>query len=291
MVKPKEGEAYIATNAVFEAVRRDDKDNLDFANIEGGPKRTIYRINPDRTLTEIATWTYVEDMSPEGKQILAQVAKNCGGSGDRMAFALFEFYAILGAGTIAGIGVGGAVGSNLVIQGMAGGASAGFASSTTEVALDRTDAAVTGIKYQGSVEGDIEKVGKNTFWGGVVGGGFGGLFKGWQWAKGAFKAKVPNQPIVKEGIYEFPDQTAGGIPYVGQSERVPTRLGEHQAGWSPYAGDRKHDSDPGRQDCQRNRGAQSNSTANGGTEGQKFSFGSKQGRSHWKEAPGVTGVA
>ena len=168
-------------------------------------------------------------MSPEGSQILAQVAKNCGGSGDRMAFAIFEFYAILGAGTIAGIGVGGAVGSNLVIQGMAGGASAGFASSTTEVALDRTDAAVTGTKYQGSVEGDIEKVGKNTFWGGVVGGGFGGLFKGWQWAKGAFKAKVPNQPIVKEGIYEFPDQTAGGIPYVGQSERVPTRLGEHQA--------------------------------------------------------------
>jgi hypothetical protein len=33
----------------------------------------------------------------------------------------------------------------------------------------------------------------------------------------------------KEGIYEFPDQTAGGKPYVGQSENMPQRLGQHEA--------------------------------------------------------------
>ena len=59
LVKTKEGETYTANNAVFEAVRRNDEDYLYFANIEGGPKQTIYRINPDRKLTEIATWTYV----------------------------------------------------------------------------------------------------------------------------------------------------------------------------------------------------------------------------------------
>jgi RHS repeat-associated protein len=33
----------------------------------------------------------------------------------------------------------------------------------------------------------------------------------------------------EEGIYEFPDQKAGGTPYVGQSENIPRRLGEHEA--------------------------------------------------------------
>ncbi|MFO0476473.1 MAG: polymorphic toxin-type HINT domain-containing protein [Alphaproteobacteria bacterium] len=31
-----------------------------------------------------------------------------------------------------------------------------------------------------------------------------------------------------QGIYEFPDQTAGGIPYVGQSGNIPARLAQHQ---------------------------------------------------------------
>lgn len=33
----------------------------------------------------------------------------------------------------------------------------------------------------------------------------------------------------KEGIYEFPDQRAGNKPYVGQSEDVPRRLGQHES--------------------------------------------------------------
>lgn len=32
---------------------------------------------------------------------------------------------------------------------------------------------------------------------------------------------------VRQGIYEFPDQAAGGVPYVGQSGNIPRRLGEH----------------------------------------------------------------
>ena len=34
--------------------------------------------------------------------------------------------------------------------------------------------------------------------------------------------------IVKEGRYEFPDQVAGGTPYVGQSGNIPQRLGKHE---------------------------------------------------------------
>ena len=34
--------------------------------------------------------------------------------------------------------------------------------------------------------------------------------------------------IAKEGRYEFPDQAAGGTPYVGQSRNIPRRLGEHE---------------------------------------------------------------
>jgi hypothetical protein len=41
-------------------------------------------------------------------------------------------------------------------------------------------------------------------------------------------ANVSRSPI-KEGIYEFPDQTAGGKPYVGQSGNLPDRLVEHEA--------------------------------------------------------------
>jgi hypothetical protein len=32
----------------------------------------------------------------------------------------------------------------------------------------------------------------------------------------------------KSGIYEFPDQTAGGKPYVGQSSNLPSRLSQHE---------------------------------------------------------------
>ena len=39
---------------------------------------------------------------------------------------------------------------------------------------------------------------------------------------------APNKPAMG-GIYEFPDQTAGGTPYVGQSSNVPNRLKQHQA--------------------------------------------------------------
>jgi RHS repeat-associated protein len=34
--------------------------------------------------------------------------------------------------------------------------------------------------------------------------------------------------IAKEGRYEFPDQAAGGTPYVGQSGNIPRRLGDHE---------------------------------------------------------------
>jgi hypothetical protein len=39
---------------------------------------------------------------------------------------------------------------------------------------------------------------------------------------------APSAPV-KEGIYEFPDQQAGGTPYVGQSGNVPGRLGQHES--------------------------------------------------------------
>ncbi len=39
---------------------------------------------------------------------------------------------------------------------------------------------------------------------------------------------VPNKPVNK-GIYEFPDQKAGNKPYVGQSDDVPRRLGQHES--------------------------------------------------------------
>ena len=41
--------------------------------------------------------------------------------------------------------------------------------------------------------------------------------------------KAAPTPIVKEGIYEFPDQIAGDVPYVGQSANVPRRLDAHEA--------------------------------------------------------------
>jgi hypothetical protein len=44
---------------------------------------------------------------------------------------------------------------------------------------------------------------------------------------GADDAAAPNKPA-KGGIYEFPDQTSGGTPYVGQSSNVPNRLNQHQ---------------------------------------------------------------
>ena len=34
--------------------------------------------------------------------------------------------------------------------------------------------------------------------------------------------------LPKQGRYEFPDQTAGGIPYVGQSGNIPNRLNQHE---------------------------------------------------------------
>jgi RHS repeat-associated protein len=37
------------------------------------------------------------------------------------------------------------------------------------------------------------------------------------------------EDLPKEGIYEFPDQKAGSIPYVGQSGDLPSRLGQHEA--------------------------------------------------------------
>ena len=49
---------------------------------------------------------------------------------------------------------------------------------------------------------------------------------------GGFESSGPSVPVrapVKEGIYEFPDQQAGGKPYVGQSENVPQRLGQHES--------------------------------------------------------------
>jgi hypothetical protein len=33
----------------------------------------------------------------------------------------------------------------------------------------------------------------------------------------------------QRGIYEFPDQTAGGKPYIGQSGNIPERLNQHEA--------------------------------------------------------------
>jgi hypothetical protein len=32
----------------------------------------------------------------------------------------------------------------------------------------------------------------------------------------------------KAGRYEFPDQSAGGVPYVGQSGNIPSRLNQHE---------------------------------------------------------------
>jgi hypothetical protein len=40
---------------------------------------------------------------------------------------------------------------------------------------------------------------------------------------GSALSKLP-----KQGIYEFPDATAGGTPYVGQSGNIPQRLLKHQ---------------------------------------------------------------
>jgi hypothetical protein len=40
---------------------------------------------------------------------------------------------------------------------------------------------------------------------------------------------VGSNTPAKQGIYEFPDQTAGGIPYVGQSGNIPNRLQQHIA--------------------------------------------------------------
>ncbi|MFM8224315.1 MAG: hypothetical protein ACKOJF_35905, partial [Planctomycetaceae bacterium] len=41
------------------------------------------------------------------------------------------------------------------------------------------------------------------------------------------EAANATQSPIKEGIYEFPDQTADGKPYIGQSGNLPNRLGEH----------------------------------------------------------------
>jgi len=41
---------------------------------------------------------------------------------------------------------------------------------------------------------------------------------------------------VRQGIYEFPDQAAGGVPYVGQSVNIPRRLGEHASSGRLTAG-------------------------------------------------------
>lgn len=43
---------------------------------------------------------------------------------------------------------------------------------------------------------------------------------------------VPVTPrsSVREGIYEFPDQQNGGLPYVGQSGNIPSRLRVHERG-------------------------------------------------------------
>ena len=62
--------------------------------------------------------------------------------------------------------------------------------------------------------------------GGAAGGGGGG--RGGRAGGGSGKkCNAPNEPV-KGGIYEFPDQTAGNIPYVGQSSNVPKRLKQHQ---------------------------------------------------------------
>ncbi|MBX3390842.1 MAG: hypothetical protein KF691_15445 [Phycisphaeraceae bacterium] len=39
----------------------------------------------------------------------------------------------------------------------------------------------------------------------------------------------PADAPVTEGIYEFPDQQAGKVPYVGESENIPRRLTEHES--------------------------------------------------------------
>jgi len=46
-------------------------------------------------------------------------------------------------------------------------------------------------------------------------------------AAGSLQKTTPAAPV-REGIYEFPDKTAGGLPYVGQSGNIPNRLGQHE---------------------------------------------------------------
>ncbi len=49
------------------------------------------------------------------------------------------------------------------------------------------------------------------------------------------RGNASNKPV-KKGIYEFPDQKAGGTPYVGQSGNVPNRLARHKAAGRLKAG-------------------------------------------------------
>jgi hypothetical protein len=63
----------------------------------------------------------------------------------------------------------------------------------------------------------------------------------------------PEHPVQKpsesapprEGIYEFPDQTADGTTYVGQSENIPQRLATHEANGRLTAGTETTTSVPG----------------------------------------------
>jgi hypothetical protein len=51
----------------------------------------------------------------------------------------------------------------------------------------------------------------------------------WEPLKRLIRRKGVPKGTPKQGIYEFPDQAAGGVPYVGQSGSIPSRLSQHEA--------------------------------------------------------------
>jgi RHS repeat-associated protein len=93
-------------------------------------------------------------------------------------------------------------------------------------AVEGTDALTaqqlgTGERWMRGINGSVKLVSTGVAIYGAAGAAGGSL--------GRLGAAAEEEEAAVEGIYEFPDQTNGGRPYVGQSGNVPNRLGQHEA--------------------------------------------------------------
>ena len=87
----------------------------------------------------------------------------------------------------------------------------------------------------------------------------------------------------KQGIYEFPDQAAGGTPYVGQSGNIPKRLKQHEKAGRLDPGT-EATTGPRWEDQARDRRAQADPGEDWRCPGSQVRRRIQQGRSHWPEA-------